>query len=114
MNTTHHDTSASLESREPGAGRPRLVVGDDGSPSADQVWSWVNNHHWPGWQICVLTAKPPLDPAPVGLARAEPHIWHPEHPRELINGDDVPKWVPSHESVFFPDDAQDVLPTRGY
>lgn len=33
---------------------------------------------------------------------------------KVINGDDVPKWVPSHESVFFPDDAQDVLPTRGY
>lgn len=33
---------------------------------------------------------------------------------KVINGDDVPKWVPSRESVFFPDDAEDVLPTRGY
>ncbi len=33
---------------------------------------------------------------------------------KVINGDDVPKWVPSLESVFFPDDAENVLPTRGY
>ncbi len=33
---------------------------------------------------------------------------------KVINGEDVPKWVPSYESVFFPDDAEDVLLTRGY
>ena len=30
---------------------PRLVVGDDGSASADVVWLWINNHSWPGWRI---------------------------------------------------------------
>lgn len=33
---------------------------------------------------------------------------------KVINGEDVPKWVPSYESVFFPEDAEDVLPGRGY
>ncbi|MBL8096309.1 MAG: ABC transporter substrate-binding protein [Anaerolineales bacterium] len=33
---------------------------------------------------------------------------------KVINGEAVPKWVPSHEQVFFPDDAEDILPTRGY
>lgn len=33
---------------------------------------------------------------------------------KVINGEEVPKWVPSIESVFFPDDAEEVLPTRGY
>ncbi len=33
---------------------------------------------------------------------------------KVINGEEVPKWVPSLESVFFPDDAEEVLPTRGY
>lgn len=70
--------------------RPRLVVGDDGSPAADQVWAWVNNHHWPGWQISVVTARKPLEPAPcLGAERARPHPWEPTHPRELINGDDA-------------------------
>ena len=27
---------------------PRLVFGDDGSPSADVAWLWVNDHPWPG------------------------------------------------------------------
>ncbi|MCB0909652.1 MAG: universal stress protein [Nocardioidaceae bacterium] len=90
MNTTHHDSTVSQQAQENGAERPRLVVGDDGSPSADQVWSWVNNHHWTGWRISVLTARRPSEAAPVGLERAQPHVWQPEHPRELINGDDVP------------------------
>jgi simple sugar transport system substrate-binding protein len=32
----------------------------------------------------------------------------------VVNGEPVPKWVPSVESVFFPDNARDVLPSREY
>ena len=33
---------------------------------------------------------------------------------KVVNGRPVPKWVPSFESVFFPEDAVDILPTRKY
>ncbi len=33
---------------------------------------------------------------------------------KVINGEEVPKWVPSIESIFFPQDADKVLPTRKY
>lgn len=33
---------------------------------------------------------------------------------KVVNGQSVPKWVPSIESIFFPEDAIDVLPTRKY
>lgn len=33
---------------------------------------------------------------------------------QVINGEPVPKWVPSKESVFFPDTAEELLPTRKY
>jgi galactofuranose transport system substrate-binding protein len=33
---------------------------------------------------------------------------------KVVNGEPVPKWVPSQEGVFFPEDAKDVLPTRKY
>jgi galactofuranose transport system substrate-binding protein len=33
---------------------------------------------------------------------------------KVINGESVPKWVPSKESIFYPDDAAKILPTRGY
>lgn len=33
---------------------------------------------------------------------------------KVVNGEEVPKWVPSQESVFFPEDAAEVLPTRLY
>ena len=33
---------------------------------------------------------------------------------KVVNGEDVPKWVPSEESVFFPDNAAEILPTRKY
>jgi simple sugar transport system substrate-binding protein len=32
----------------------------------------------------------------------------------VVNGESVPKWVPSNESVFLPDMAPRVLPTRKY
>ena len=33
---------------------------------------------------------------------------------KVVNGEPVPKWVPSKESIFFPDNAKDILPTRKY
>jgi nucleotide-binding universal stress UspA family protein len=68
---------------------PRLVVGDDGSPSADVVWLWVNNHRWPGWRISVVSARLPDVGPPVGAERATLHRWEPEHPRQLFTDDEV-------------------------
>lgn len=33
---------------------------------------------------------------------------------KVVNGEPIPKWVPSIETVFFPEDATEVLPTRKY
>jgi galactofuranose transport system substrate-binding protein len=33
---------------------------------------------------------------------------------KVVNGQSTPKWVPSIESVFFPKDAGEILPTRKY
>jgi ABC-type sugar transport system substrate-binding protein len=33
---------------------------------------------------------------------------------KVINGEPVPKWVPSQEGIFFPEDAAKFLPTRHY
>ncbi len=33
---------------------------------------------------------------------------------KVVNGEEVPKWVPSEEGVFFPDNAAEILPTRLY
>ena len=33
---------------------------------------------------------------------------------KVVNGEDVPKWVPSEEGVFYPDNAAEILPTRQY
>ncbi len=33
---------------------------------------------------------------------------------KVINGEDVPKWVPSIEGIFYPDTAREVLPNRRY
>jgi nucleotide-binding universal stress UspA family protein len=79
----HHSAS------DVGGAKPQLVFGDDGSPAADVVWLWINNHQWTGWRIAVMTAKPPGLP-PVGSARATPHPWEPPNPRHLLAQDDVP------------------------
>ncbi len=31
---------------------------------------------------------------------------------KVVNGEPVPKWIPSEEGVFFPDDAAEILPSR--
>ena len=33
---------------------------------------------------------------------------------KVVNGETVPKWIPSQESIFYPDDAAEILPTRKY
>jgi simple sugar transport system substrate-binding protein len=33
---------------------------------------------------------------------------------KVVNGEPVPKWVPSIETIFFPEDAAEILPTRKY
>lgn len=33
---------------------------------------------------------------------------------KVVNGETIPKWVPSIETVFFPKDAREILPTRTY
>ena len=32
----------------------------------------------------------------------------------VVNGEDVPKWIPSQESIYFPENAAELLPTRKY
>lgn len=33
---------------------------------------------------------------------------------KVVNGETVPKWIPSEESVFFPENAAEMLPSRKY
>lgn len=33
---------------------------------------------------------------------------------QVVNGEYVPKWIPSPESIYFPEDAAEILPTRKY
>lgn len=33
---------------------------------------------------------------------------------KVVNGEKVPKWIPSEESIFFPENAAEILPTRKY
>jgi simple sugar transport system substrate-binding protein len=33
---------------------------------------------------------------------------------KVVNGESVPKWVPSKEGIFLPDNAAEILPTRKY
>jgi ABC-type sugar transport system substrate-binding protein len=33
---------------------------------------------------------------------------------KVVNGETVPKWVPSKEGIYYPDNAKEILPTRKY
>lgn len=33
---------------------------------------------------------------------------------KVVNGEPVPKWIPSEEGIFFPENAAELLPTRRY
>lgn len=87
--TTGDEEGRRQSASDTSGAEPRLVFGDDGSPAADVVWLWINNHKWPRWRIAVVSAKPPELP-PVGAARAAPHPWKPPNPRRLLAQDDVP------------------------
>lgn len=89
MSSADQDRMQAAPPREPDRTAPRLVVGDDGSPAADVVWLWVNNHRWPGWRISVVSARLPEIGPPVGTERATLHPWEPPHPRQFFTGDEV-------------------------
>lgn len=62
----------------------RVVLGDDGSPSADLAWAWITSHEWPGWQVEVVTARP--RPGHVDPLAGE--ALQPSRARHLPGGDD--------------------------
>ncbi len=33
---------------------------------------------------------------------------------KVVNGESVPKWIPSEEKIYFPEDAEEIMPTRKY
>jgi simple sugar transport system substrate-binding protein len=33
---------------------------------------------------------------------------------KVVNGEPAPKWIPSEERIYFPENAQEILPTRKY
>jgi galactofuranose transport system substrate-binding protein len=33
---------------------------------------------------------------------------------KVVNGEEIPNWIPSEEGVFFPENAAEILPTRKY
>ncbi|HRQ38839.1 MAG TPA: ABC transporter substrate-binding protein [Chloroflexota bacterium] len=33
---------------------------------------------------------------------------------KVVNGEPTPKWIPSEESIFFPEDAAEIMPSRRY
>jgi ABC-type sugar transport system substrate-binding protein len=37
-----------------------------------------------------------------------------EYALKVVNGEPVPKWVPSKEGIFLPDNAKEIMPTRKY
>lgn len=67
------------------APRHLIVFGDDGSPSADVVWLWLNSHGWAGWQVNVVHAVPP-DPRrlTVSAEAARLHPWDPPQRRNAF------------------------------
>lgn len=66
---------------------PLLVFGDDGSPSADVAWLWVNNHAWPGWRIEAVHAQPVFPPEAWGPPVTAP--WQSPWGRVLHNREGV-------------------------
>lgn len=58
-----------------------LVLGDDGSISADLAWLWINCHEWPDWRLEVVTAEATTD-FRLDSDRIQLHPWHPTNPRQ--------------------------------
>ena len=57
-----------------------IVFGDDGSPSADLAWLWINSHAWPSWRLEVVRAVMP-EVVKVAAAPSSPREWQPDNPR---------------------------------
>ena len=58
-----------------------MVFGDDGSPSADLGWLWINSHAWSEWRLEVIHATDPVAPKATAQ-RPEPRPWTPTNPRQ--------------------------------
>lgn len=60
-----------------------LTFGDDGSPSADLAWLFVNSQTWPGWRCEVITAEMPRGlQSALPPERSELHTWDRPDPRK--------------------------------
>jgi nucleotide-binding universal stress UspA family protein len=60
-----------------------LVFGDDGSPTADIAWLFVNSQVWPGWRVEIVTAQWP-EGAPLPPKDSTLHPWDPPQPRKVF------------------------------
>jgi nucleotide-binding universal stress UspA family protein len=58
-----------------------VVFGDDGSPSADRAFAWIDSQRWAGWTLEVVHAVMPDIGPPVEAEAAELHEWQPPVPR---------------------------------
>lgn len=61
-----------------------MVFGDDGSPSADVAWLWINCHAWTGWRLDVIHATDPVAVA-ASPVRPQPRAWTPPNPRRAFS-----------------------------
>jgi nucleotide-binding universal stress UspA family protein len=74
-----------------------LVLGDDGSPSAEAAWSWLLAQPWPGWALEVVTVVPvPLpdaedrgddEPEPVGRRTPPEELGFASAAHLVVEGD---------------------------
>jgi nucleotide-binding universal stress UspA family protein len=60
-----------------------MVFGDDGSPSADLAWLWINSHAWPDWRLEVVHATDP-EVVTASAVRPAPRPWTPANPRQAF------------------------------
>ena len=60
-----------------------VVFGDDGSPSSDLAFTWIDSQTWPGWRLQVLHAEAPPFGKPIPDEEVEPHPWVGPHPRTV-------------------------------
>jgi nucleotide-binding universal stress UspA family protein len=60
-----------------------MVFGDDGSPTADLAWLWINSHAWPDWRLEVVHATDPVV-VTASAFRPQPRPWRPAHPRQMF------------------------------
>jgi nucleotide-binding universal stress UspA family protein len=61
-----------------------LVFGDDGSPTADIAWLFVNSHVWSGWRVEIVTAQWPELGVPIPPKDSILHPWDPPQRRKAF------------------------------